>query len=197
MQGTLDIWSTVVYQHHSSTHAWQIFGIRWKKTLVCIVEMSCGRFVRRALSSFCVCVCERHVEQRTGKGARFTPLQSTTKAAACWLGATKASCVFWFLMEKQNCKKKSLALSVLSVLPSETEKDLGFQSHMKLQLHCLSTAVGVQNLAAPSIVAKWIHYTGCTQADVRGEQPGLLSTELPGWDKGGKYSLLAINSNIW
>lgn len=47
------------------------------------------------------------------KSMWFTPLQSTTKAAACWLGANKASYVFWFLTEKQNCKKESFALCLV------------------------------------------------------------------------------------
>lgn len=67
---------------------------------------------------------------------------------------------------------------------------------MQPQLHCLLTVVRVQNLAARSIAAKRIHYTGCTQADVRGEQLGLLSAELPECDEKKKYSLLTINSNI-
>lgn len=80
---------------------------------------------------------------------------------------------------KTKLKQREHRFPVLSVLPSETEKDLRFQSHTQPQLQRLLTPVGVQNLAAPSIVAEWIHHTRCTQADVRRAQVGLLSLELP------------------
>lgn len=130
------------------------------------VKMNYGWFPRRALIFFSLfwkiystkkksVFCERFTTPYR-KRAWFTPLQSSTKAAACWLGANTASNVFWFLTEKQNCTKESLAPCLVSA-PFRKREDLSFQSHIQPQLHCLLTVVGVQNLAAPSIMAKWIH----------------------------------------
>lgn len=164
---------------------------------MCNEKINRGRFVRHALLLFLFFLTDvqhkylsvKHVQHHTAKEAWFTPLQSSTKAAACWLGANKASCeswVFWFLTEKQKLQERApRSLSCQRSL-QKTEKDLRFQSHMQPQLQCLLTAVGVQNLAAPSIVVNWIQCAGCTQADVRGEQLGLLSVELPEWDARNK-----------
>lgn len=100
---------------------------------------------------------------------------------------------------KTKLRQRELRFPVLSVLPSETEKDLRFQSHTQPQPQPqrLLTPVGVQNLPAPSMVAEWIRHTRCTQADVSREELGLISLELPELEEKKKYSLLAINSNIW
>lgn len=55
---------------------------------------------------------------------------------------------------KTKLRQRQLRFPVLSVLPSETEKDLRFQRRTQPQLQRLLTLVGVQNLAAPSIVAE-------------------------------------------
>lgn len=110
-----------VLQHRSAANAWQIFGITWKITIG-VRENELWSFCEECSLLFFFILKDvqrkylfvKHVQRYTEKEHAHTPLQSTTKAAACWLGANKASYVFWFLMEKQNCKKESLALCLVS-----------------------------------------------------------------------------------
>lgn len=112
------------------------------------------------------------------KGTWFTPLQSTTKAAACWLGANKASCIFWFLTEKQNCGKESLALCLV-IAPFRKRKRFQFsKSHATVT--ALSFNCGWSSKPCCSFDRGKVNSLHrLNTADVRGEQLGLLSVELP------------------
>lgn len=122
----------------------------------------------------------------------FAPLQFT-KAVCVLLGAKNRAVSFDFKWKNKTASKESLALCLVIVLSFEKEKISVFKVTCNHKCVAFFTTVGVQNRTALSNTAKWIHNTGCTQADVRGEQLGLLSMGL-GWKN---TALLAINSNIW
>lgn len=167
-----------------------------------MVEINCGRFVKHALSFFLFLKDverERLLVKRASpyrKKACFTPLQSATKDAACWLGANKVSCVFWFLAEKQNCDKESLALCLVSAPFRNKERFEISKSHATAT--ALSFNSGSSSKPCGSFdrgKANSLHRVHAGRCEGRAAWPTLRGTARMWWKK--KYSLLTINSNIW